>query len=217
MAWNQVEETEFRYDDGVRSGQIGFQSGTTNGIAGAAHLQAATITEMSWLLSDAPDGGGPHATLKLYVLGLKADGTPNSNALLYSAEVTNTDGQWNTYSFPQAIEAPNGFFLGVAYNGFVGLGTDDGVGAPYIYQNNTHFYASNYTTGTWTTWETSGFSVNAMIRAIGVANAKIAVEVSPSVEVADASFMLTSNQSPVATGEPACRNQRANDLLGYNI
>lgn len=217
MAWNQVEETEFRYDDGVRSGQIGFQSGTTNGIAGAAHLQAATLTEMSWLLSDAPDGGGPHATVKLYVLGLKADGTPNSNALLYSAEVTNTDGQWNTYSFPEAIEAPNGFFLGVAYNGFVGLGTDDGVGAPYIYQNNTHFYASNYTTGTWTTWETSGFSVNAMIRAIGVANAKIAVEVSPSVEAADASFMLTSNQSPVAAGEPAWRNQRANNLLGYNI
>lgn len=169
--WDPEEMTEYRYDDNVRTGQLGFQSGTINGVVGAAHNNPAEISEMSWLLSDAPDGGGPHETVQIYVLGLKADGSPNSNDLLYTESVTNTDGVWNVHQFPATIQAPSGFFLGVAYEGFVGLGVDDGVGAPWVYQNNTHFFSSNYSGGTWSKWESSGFPNNGMIRALGMEGA----------------------------------------------
>jgi len=177
ISWDPEEATEFRYDDNVRTGQLGFQSGTINGVLGAAHTTPAEITEMSWLLSDAPDGGGPHETIQLYVFGLKPDGSPNSNDLLYTESVSNTDGVWNVHQFPETINAPSGFFLGVAYEGFAGLGIDDGVGAPWVYQNNTHYFAGNYTSGTWSKWEASGFSNNGLIRAVGMEGAVKSVAV----------------------------------------
>lgn len=215
LAWNQEPSVEFRYDDGVRTGQLGFQSGTLNGVLGAAHPQAATLDQMSWLLSDDPDGGGPHATVQLYVLGLTAAGMPNGTDVLYSGSVTNTDGTWNTFTFPQPISAPNGFFLGVAYNGFVGLGIDDGTGAPYVYQPNTHYYSSNYTGNAWTKWEASGFSQNGMIRAQGVAGAKISVAPEATTYFPDETPVLIPAASPVQTGSPEWDSRGT--LLGYNI
>ncbi len=130
-----------RYDDGVRLGQLGFTGGTTNSTIGAVHPINATLQELSWLLSDAPTGGGPHATVQLYLLGLTEDGTPDGTNVLYTASVANVDGVWNTHVLPTPIEAPDGFYLAAAYNGFVGVGTDDGVDAPYEYVPGSHFYS----------------------------------------------------------------------------
>ncbi|PKP54145.1 MAG: hypothetical protein CVT92_01040 [Bacteroidetes bacterium HGW-Bacteroidetes-1] len=217
LVWNEEDEAEFRFDDGVRTGQLGFQTGTSNGVVGAAHPYPATLSQMSWLLSDAPDGGGPHETVSIYVFGLLATGTPNSNDLLFNSVVTNVDGQWNTFSFPESIIAPNGFFMGVAYDGFVGLGTDDGIGEPYVYQPNTHFYSGNYTAGAWTAWETSGFSVNGMIRALGVAGAKIATEVNALSGMIDESFVYYKNDDALPLSEPLWKLSDERNLLGYNI
>lgn len=216
MAWNQPVTVEFRYDDGVRTGQIGFQSGTVNGVVGAAHPQASQLEQMSWLLSDAPDGGGPHPTVQLYVFGLNASGVPNSGDLLFTGSATNTDGVWNTFTFPEPLNAPDGFFVGVAYAGFVGLGSDDGLGAPWVYQPNTHFYSSNYTTGNWTKWEASGFSLNGMIRALGVAGARISVLADADGTPSDETASWIPAAEPVVSGAPEWNSKRGT-LLGYNI
>jgi hypothetical protein len=173
LVWNEMVAQEFRYDDGVRTAQLGFQGGTINSVLGAKHSVNATLTEMSWLLSDEPDAGGPHATVQIYVFGLTGAGLPDGTNVLYTASVSNTDGIWNTHTFPNPVDAPTGFFLGVAYNGFVGLGTDDGIGAPWQFIPNTHYFVSDYTAGGWATWESAGFSVNGMIRAMGVPNAVV--------------------------------------------
>ncbi len=215
LAWNQQQVAEFRYDDGVRTGQLGFQTGTINGVLGAAHLQAATLEQMSWLLSDEPNGGGPHATVQLYVLGLTSAGMPNGSNVLFSGSATNTDGVWNTFTFAQPIEAPGGFFLGVAYDGFVGLGIDDGIGAPYVYQANTHYFSSNYSGGNWTKWEASGFSQNGMIRAQGVAGAKQSVVPETANLIPDVEPVMIAAEKPVQSGSPVWSSRGT--LLGYNI
>ena len=232
VSWDPEENTEFRYDDNVRTGQLGFQSGTINGVLGAAHDTPAVLTEMSWLLSDAPDGGGPHETIQLYIFGLKADGTPNSADLLYTASVGNTDGIWNVHELPAPINTPDGFFLGVAYEGFAGLGTDDGIGDPYIYQNNTHYFIGDYNSGTWSKWEASGFAVNGMIRAIGTEGAvkSYAVDydgrlsasgISSSVDrnsgIETAQLVGSQLSEPVVAGEPQWNNRSSMDFSGYNL
>ena len=37
LAWNQAEQVEYRYDDGVSTGQLGSGTGTTNTILGNVH------------------------------------------------------------------------------------------------------------------------------------------------------------------------------------
>ncbi|MCK9452912.1 MAG: carboxypeptidase regulatory-like domain-containing protein, partial [Bacteroidales bacterium] len=179
----------FRYDDGVRVAQLGSGGGDLNTVLGAAHPVNATLQELSWLLSDAVDAGGPHATIKLYVMGLKADGTPDGGNVLYSATVSNVDGVWNTHVLPAPVEAPGGFFIGAAYNGFLGIGTDDGLDDPYAFVPGTQFFTGDYTGGAFSDIADFGFEVNYLIRAYGVENAVLSYvasdEPQPRVENAD--------------------------------
>ena len=227
LTWNENIATEYRYDDGTRLAQLGSSTGTINTVLGNKHDASAELTEMSWLLSDDATGGGPHATVQIYVMGLTSTGIPDGTNVLYTASVSNTDGQWNTHTFPSTIVADGGFFLGVGYNGFVGIGTDDGVGAPYEFQPNTHYFVGDYTVGGWETWETYNFSVNAMIRATGVegAVASVATETIEPTTVqqtaAGQSLELRPASSAVHTGEPswtsAISNRSNRDFLGFNI
>ncbi len=155
---------EFRYDDGVPTMAIGINEGTNNTILGAAHHRSAILSSVSWYLS----GATTHNTVNLFIFGLNNQGTPNSNVVLYHEEnVPNTHQQWTTYELPEDIEAPNGFLIGLSVTGNLGLAADDGVGDPYQFQNNTHFYTSNYTTGNWSTMESSGYTNNFLLRAYG--------------------------------------------------
>jgi len=226
--WNENVSQEFRYDDGTRLAQLGSSTGTINTVLGNKHDAATELAEMSWLLSDDATGGGPHATVQIYVFGLTSAGLPDGNNVLYTASVSNTDGVWNTHTFPQPIEAADGFFLGVGYNGFVGIGTDDGVGAPYEFQPNTHYFVGDYTAGGWETWETYGFEVNGMIRAIGVEGAVKSTVVhsditEPVNSVTSAqsgnSFTMTYADAPVNTGAPVWNStvQSSRAFVGFNI
>ena len=216
-----VAFTEYRYDDGVRLGQLGFGGGTTNSVLGAAHFADTEIREVSWLLSDAPTGGGPHATVTLYILGMFGT-VPNNNDVLWTATVSNVDGQWNTYELPTPVQSSGGgFFLGVAYNGFVGLGTDDGVGAPYDYVPGSHFYSSDITQFGFTAWE-PGFPVNGMIRAIGVESAVPAQLVENSEIPAESEIQpeLTMLDAPVYVADPTwavANNAGDRSLEGFKV
>jgi hypothetical protein len=184
-------------------------------------METAELTEMSWYLTAE---GGPHPTVQIYVLGLTSAGLPDGNNVLYTASVTNSDLTWNTHTFPETIMADGGFFLGVAFNGFVGLGTDDGIGEPWVFQNNTHYYSADYTTNAWSTWESAAFPFNGTIRAMGMVDVdavpSYVVNNEPVVVQNDPSLAYIALAEPILTGEPAWTNDPfpANrEFLGYNI
>ena len=219
LEWSLPHTAEFRYDDGTRVGNLGFTSGTINGVVGAKHSTSAKLTEMSWLLSDDVNGGGPHATVQIYVFGLTAGGLPNSNDMLYTAMVDNTDGIWNTHILDVPVQAAGGFFIGVGYEGFVGLGTDDGLTAPYLYEPGTHYFSSNFTLGNWTAWEGSGYPVNGMIRAVGVPGAAKSYAVEQG-KVFESDIALLPAAVAQQTGTPQWKSLTGgnkDNLLGYNI
>jgi hypothetical protein len=221
LVWNQNVAAEFRYDDGVSTGQLGSSGGTLNTVLGAKHTSSAELTEMSWYTTAE---GGPHTTIQIYVFGLTSAGLPDGNNVLYTASVTNTDATWNTHTFPTPITADGGFLIGIGYNGFAAIGTDDGVGAPYVFQNNTHYFVGDYTAGGWETWETYAFNFNGLIRAIGVEGAKASYAVAPAVTpvegTKDRMTMVYTSNEPVATGAPQWSvpaRDRNRAFLGYNI
>jgi len=134
--WEMADVVEFRYDDGVITGQLGASSGTGTDlfVLGASHPCNAILNDVSWMLTAV---GGPHTTVNLFIFGLNADGTPNSNDLLFSQYgIANTDLEWNTYELPSPVDTPNGFLIGLSYTGYLALGTDDGIGYPYLFVSN---------------------------------------------------------------------------------
>jgi hypothetical protein len=175
ISWNSPAtgaETEFRYDDGTGTGQLGFQ-GTENSVMGAAHNHSASLNSISWMLTAE---GGPHTSIKVWVVGLDDAGLPDRNQVLFEQTgVPNIDGEWNTFELPNPVDAPNGFFIGVSFNGFVGLATDDGLGDDYPFYPNTQFGVYDITDPSYEFTCISGwdFAVNFLIRATGIDNGEV--------------------------------------------
>ncbi|MDD2563967.1 MAG: carboxypeptidase regulatory-like domain-containing protein, partial [Salinivirgaceae bacterium] len=191
---------EFRYDNGIQTGQLGSSSGTANTVLGSVHRVNAQVTEVSWFTTTE---GGPHNSVNIFILSLNASGQP-TNTILYSAmNVANTDMQWNTLTLPEAVDAPNGFMLGLSATGFAGLGTTD-PDAEYPFIPNTQFFAGDYTTGSFSAVETLGdFSINFMIRASGYdmgKNAYSSFAYLKSSKVNNAFTYIANN--PIETGAP---------------
>ncbi len=158
---------EFRYDDGEVVNQLGYPLGDINSVMGAVHHYHGILHEMTWLLTEE---GGPHNVVKLWVLGLDEDGLPDRNQVLYTAEnVDNEDNEWNTYVFSEPVEAPDGFFIGVSFNGFLGLALDDGEGEPWEFVPGTHFGVYNIESTEYDFLEISEWDVekNFLLRAYG--------------------------------------------------
>ncbi len=204
---------EFRYDDGTALGQLGFTGGTTSSVMGNKHDIGAELTEMSWYLTAE---GGPHANVTIYVMGLDGSGMPDGNNVLFSQSVSSTDETWNTFTFDSPINAPDGFFLGIGYNGFVGLGTDDGTGDPYNFVNGTHFYVSDYTAGGWGLWESVGFAFNGMIRAMGAPTGVASYPVIET-EAIESNLTMVANETAIATGEPKWSTAATKEFMHFNV
>jgi len=161
---DSYQYVEYRYDDGVPTASVGLPSGTNTSVLGSIHPRNSSLDSMSWYLN----GGTNHSTVNLFVFGLDDNGQPDSdNILLEVSDVPNVHNQWNQYEFNDSIDAPNGFFVGLSVSGNLGIAGDDGVGDPYGYQNNTHYYSTNYTTGNWMTMESAGYYNNFLLRAQG--------------------------------------------------
>ncbi len=166
-------ETEFRWDDGVATGQLGFGANPSS-VLGSSHMNNAVINEVSWYLTS----NAAHTEAVIFLFGLDANGMPDANQLLYQSDpVTNVDDQWNTYTLPTPVEAPNGFFVGICTpNVFTALAIDDGIDEPYVFQEGTQWGIADWTDGSnnWLDIGPAGFPNNFLIRAIGVDNGALA-------------------------------------------
>jgi carboxypeptidase-like protein/flagellar hook capping protein FlgD/MAM domain-containing protein meprin/A5/mu len=171
LSWSGpgVGGSEFRYDDGEVTGQIGFSNTPANAVFGAVHNNNAIIEEIHWYLTST---FGAHNNAKLILLGLDGSGQPDHNQLLLITEnLPNTDNQWNVYVLNEPVAAPNGFLVGVITpNTYTGIGLDDGVGAPWEFVAGTQLATENWTSITeeWTDIGEFNFSQNMMIRAYGL-------------------------------------------------
>ena len=207
---------EFRYDDGVVDGQLGFQ-GTWNSVMGAVHFNDAILEEMTWYLTSE---GGPHSTVKVWVLGLDANGLPDRNNIVYTSEnVPNTDNQWNTYVFPIPIEMSDGFFIGLSYNGFLGLATDDGVGEPWDFVPGTQFGVFNITdpTSEFTDISFWGFEVNFLLRAYGLNFGEVGRGTHAGGSPQGPAPQLIPMDKPVEAGSPKPVQDGNKAFLGFNV
>ena len=221
FSWNDLLEREFRFDDGTATGQLGSGGGTLNTVLGAAHRHDATLYEMSWYLTSE---GGPHNMVKVWVFGLLPNGQPNRNDILFQqASVPNVDGQWNTFEFPEPVEAPNGFLIGLSYAGFLGLGTDAGTSTEWPFQPNTNFFTGNVTADNFAAIETLGaFPFNFLIRAFGADHGPLNVKGGEYADAGNYAGMLefVEMSKPVATGfpvysKPVMHNTKA--FTGFNV
>lgn len=220
FSWGLYQEREFRWDDGMVIGQLGSEDGTLNSVLGSVHRNDALLYEMSWYLTD---NGGPHNTVKVWVFGLDDNGNPNPNDVLYEqTDVPNVDLQWNTYEFSTPVEAPNGFLVGVSYNGFLAIGIDDGLG-DWPFQPNTHFFSSNVTNEAFHPIETLGdFQYNFLIRAVGLDLGDLEFNDGAMAETTSfGNFEGSLLSEPVKTGFPLYQKhdslQAEKVFVGYNV
>ncbi len=222
VTWNEpgtLIPAEFRYDDGMVTGQLGFGSNPA-AVLGGAHFYNAVIEEVTWLLTS----NAAHTEAVIYIFGLDEFGWPDVNLLLHESEVQpNIDDTWNTYVLPEPVEAPNGFLVGVCTPDiFTAIGTDDGVDEPYVFELGTQFGISDWTDPAvdWSDIGTVGFPYNFTIRAYGydmgeISYAKYAKRASVATDQ-----IVGSKINPFNPGEPqlALSHDYANKAFeSYNV
>lgn len=177
VSWDAPEAvTQFRYDSGTPDSQTGFGGGTSYGVFGSAHHVGATLTGVSWYLSD---WGGLQEAVNLFVFALDADGRPTNEILFEATRVATDVNCWNSYEFPAPVEAPTGFYVALGReSGFLSLGVSEPT-EDYPFVAGTQFYSGDYRTGTFIAVEetaadgTQGQMVNYMIRAEGISHGEI--------------------------------------------
>ena len=174
IAWDAPQGlTEFRYDAGVATGQVGFQPGATlNTVFGAVHMENATLHNISWFLTG---GGGETpimdpATLNVFVFPVDANGVPLRAPIYRSENVTSSIYEWNTYEFEVPVDAPNGFYIAISRAAFASIGVAEAT-AEWPVAIGRNIANSDFTTADWLILsDVPDFAnTNLMIRAEGIA------------------------------------------------
>ena len=162
--------TQFRYDNGICTGQLGFQAGFESyyprGIIGSCHRESATLENISWYLTDIVDN--KPTTVHIFIFELNKDGQPTSNVIFSVLDVPSTKLEWNTYQFPELVEAPNGFFMAMSHpTTYLAIGLSD-PDENYPFKPQTHFYNSDFEIYTPVALDGGIYEKNVMIRAEGM-------------------------------------------------
>lgn len=165
VAWQAASSaTTLRTDGGTLNGNLGISNGNEYTVIGTIYREPMALTSVSWYQTLA---GGPHYYINVFVLALDAEGNPTSE-VLYTEQVPAVDDQWNNYTLPDTVFAPNGCVVGLSYfNGYLGVGIDGGKDLSYPFREKTHVFAATYTNGEFDFIEDSGIRSNLMIRADG--------------------------------------------------
>jgi hypothetical protein len=218
LSWvDPADVVTYRYDNGVLSGQLGFaDGGSINSVMGSVHPSSARLFEMGWITTAE---GGPHHSIKVWVLGLDSSGKPDRNNVLYTAtNVPNTDGAWTTYQFSEPVEAPGGFFIGLSYQGFLALGTDDGTGDEWAFQPNTQYAVFNISDpeSAFTPLEAWNLPYSFILRAMALTSAKKNLpESSPAFARGPAPEFIETQQPIAINYAEGMKNSKVQ--LGFNV
>jgi|GEM_PF-1794339 len=192
-----VSTSLFSYDNGICTGQLGFQADFQSyyprGIIGSCHRTNAVLENISWYLTDVVDRHP--TTVNIYIFELDNLGKPTSNVIFSALEVPSTKLEWNTYQFPEYVEAPHGFFMTLAHpDTYLAIGLSD-PDAEHPFLAQTHFYNSDFELYAPVALDGSIYEKNVMIRAEGLI----------SGEIAEFGHPAPKNQNPISgnNGEEA--------------
>lgn len=139
-----------RIDDGVITTGTGYADGaTSNSTFGVIRREAATVYGAQFYITNKP--GVNHYSVALRVLGLKENGDPDENNVLYqNTYISVQDDQWNEFTLPSPVEAPNGYYLCISTSGWLGIGVDGGGDTDkYPFLPMTNCFSGDYTSGTY--------------------------------------------------------------------
>lgn len=165
LSWQMpFDSREFRHDSGEHGGRIGKTDGVANSVFGAVFRTPSRLTGMSWYSEKFLQ---EHPKINVFVFDLDVDGNPTSSILYSQKDVANEDDSWNVLSFPEPIDAPNGYMLAVSCEGHVGLGLDTGMNPDYPFEERTNCYSDDYATGEFIYTEEHDIRRSMMIRAAG--------------------------------------------------
>jgi len=207
IEWTMQKPTELRHDDGIATNQLGFGSGTDNSVMGMVFNNNMLISGVKWFLTDDSDADN----INVFIFGLKSDGTPDQDNLLYTVNgVTTIKENWVTFEFPSVINATDGFYVAISYAGFLGLATDDGIDEPYVAQPGTCYYAIDYSTGEWTDMYAS-FPLNFLLRPIGFDNGSVAKVTPKNMSNSAVQITVLSLDKPIVT-ETSIKSLQTLDL-----
>ena len=112
----------FRIDDGGYTTSIGQNNVDAQQVYGVITRVPATVYGGEFLVTKA--NGDPKTSVIVRVIDLDSDGMPNGNVLYEEEVALSTDDAWTTFTLATPVDAPNGFFTTVAYDGWVGLAID---------------------------------------------------------------------------------------------
>ncbi len=122
LTW-ELPRDEFGYDNGKCVEKVGYDTGNKTSLIGVAFNNNAVVEEVSWFTNNT---NNPHQTVNVYVMALDKNGRPTAKILAGVEGVPNIDGEWNSYTLPAPVNAPDGFYVGVSCDGgFLGLGVGE--------------------------------------------------------------------------------------------
>lgn len=153
-----------RYDDGGGTQYIGYTNGTAQSVFGSVFRTPSTVSSAQYYIGSLPDV--THWSVQLYIFDLDENGNPSNNILYMDTYVPCEDDQWNTYTLPTPVEAPNGFYLAISTYGNICIGVDGaGDNSVYPFVEGVNYFSPDYTTGEFYTIEEAGIRSNFMLRA----------------------------------------------------
>jgi len=137
-ASGQPYPMEFRYDDGIVDGVL-ITPGTPTLFTGSVWFNHAIINSVHFYNFE-HENYPPSPQVRIIFLGLTAEGAPDESNQLALFEDVRNDFGWNTFDLPSPVEAPEGFFVGIAgYSNYTTISYDDGVGEPYEWHSRTQW------------------------------------------------------------------------------
>ncbi len=190
------DDVTLRYDANLFYNSFGTSSSSSYAVFGNVFRTSGLYRGAQFYLSETAE---TVYGVTVYAFDLDEDGQPTPNVLAQKY-ISVIQGAWNAMTFDQAVEAPRGVYLAVAYYGFVGLGASE-PNDSYPFVENVSYYTGDYTSGQFFTIESAGYNYNFMFRAT-VAPFDTEGQAQPS------KFRRTAHDAPasVAVGHSSARS-----------
>lgn len=135
-----------RIDDGTLTTAIGINNSTDKTMFGVVKREPATVSGVQFYIDGTPSV--THYSVQLYIFDLDEEGNPTDKILYKNTYVSASDGQWNAYTMPAPVDAPNGYYMALAYSGYLLVGIDGaGDSERWPFVKGVNCFTPDYTTG----------------------------------------------------------------------
>ena len=135
-----------RIDDGTLTTAVGVNGGNANTMFGVVKREPSTVSGLQFYI----DGTSTitHYSVQLTIFDLDEDGEPTPDILYRNTYVPASDGQWNSYTLPAPVDAPNGYYMAISYSDYLLVGIDgDGDSDRYPFVEGVNCFTPDYTSG----------------------------------------------------------------------